>query len=118
MGLCQPHSRSLSQADFSQVAALLKTVTHEQGLVLQEPGDEVVHIHFPHTGMISLLAVLKDGKAIETATVGREGVVGAMAGLGCTPRLRERSCRYPWLVRKLLPLPSERLCSKAMTSET
>jgi CRP-like cAMP-binding protein len=32
--------------------------------------------------MLSLLAVLKDGKAIETATVGREGVVGAMAGLG------------------------------------
>ena len=25
---------------------------------------------------------MKDGKAIETATVGREGVVGAMAGLG------------------------------------
>ena len=32
--------------------------------------------------MLSLLAVLKDGRAIETAIVGREGVVGAMAGLG------------------------------------
>ena len=32
--------------------------------------------------MFSLLAVMRDGKAIETATVGREGVIGAMAGLG------------------------------------
>jgi hypothetical protein len=28
------------------------------------------------------LVVLKAGNAVETATVGREGVVGAMAGLG------------------------------------
>ena len=32
--------------------------------------------------MISLLVVMRDGKAIETATVGREGVVGAMSSLG------------------------------------
>ena len=39
-------------------------------------------IYFPSGGMFSLLAVMRDGKAIETATVGREGVIGAMAGLG------------------------------------
>jgi hypothetical protein len=46
--------------------------------------------------MVSLLAVLKDGKAIETATVGREGVVGAMAGLGL----------YKSLVRAIVQMPS------------
>ena len=30
--------------------------------------------------MISLLAVMSDGQGIETATVGSEGVVGAMSG--------------------------------------
>jgi CRP-like cAMP-binding protein len=49
--------------------------------VLREPGDEVDHVYFPHSGMLSLLAVMRDGKAVETATIGREGVVGAMAGL-------------------------------------
>ncbi len=29
-----------------------------------------------------MVVVMRDGKAIETATVGREGVVGAMSGLG------------------------------------
>src|ERR1700676_4720300 len=45
--------------------------------------------------MLSLLAVLKDGKAIETATVGCEGVVGAMAGFGL----------YKSLVRVVVQLP-------------
>ena len=45
-------------------------------------GEEFEQVYFPHNGMLSLLAVLRDGKAIETATVGREGVVGAMAGFG------------------------------------
>jgi hypothetical protein len=41
--------------------------------------------------MLSLLAVMRDGKAIETATVGREGVVGAMAGLGWYTSMVRRS---------------------------
>ena len=53
-----------------------------QGTVLIEAGDEVDFVYFPHSGMVSLLDVLADGRAIETETVGREGVLGAMAGLG------------------------------------
>ena len=54
----------------------------DQGVVLVEAGEETEQIYFPNRGMLSLLAVLKDGRAIETATVGHEGVVGAMAGFG------------------------------------
>jgi CRP-like cAMP-binding protein len=86
---------SLSQMDFSRVSPLLKNVSYEQGFVLQEPGDEVEHIYFPYVGMISLLAVLKDGNAIETATVGREGVVGAMAGLGLHTALARAVVQVP-----------------------
>ncbi|MDB5548841.1 MAG: transcriptional regulator, Crp/Fnr family [Tardiphaga sp.] len=50
--------------------------------MLLEASEEVEYVYFPHDGMLSLLAVMRDGKAIETATVGREGVVGGMAGLG------------------------------------
>jgi CRP-like cAMP-binding protein len=53
-----------------------------QGIVLTEAGEETENVYFPHSGMLSLQAVMKDGRGIETATVGREGVVGAMAGLG------------------------------------
>lgn len=73
---------SLPRDHFDRLLPNLVTVNLPQGLVLNEAGDEVDQIYFPHNGMLSLLAVLRDGKAIETATVGREGVVGAMAGLG------------------------------------
>lgn len=73
---------ALPRDHFDRLHGHLSTVLLPQGLVLTEAGDEVDQVYFPHYGMLSLLAVLRDGKAIETATVGREGVVGAMAGLG------------------------------------
>jgi CRP-like cAMP-binding protein len=58
------------------------TIFLPQGRVLFEVGDQIDYVYFPHTGMLSLLWVMRDGKAIETATIGREGLAGAMAGLG------------------------------------
>src|SRR5450756_1555395 len=86
---------SLPRDHFDRLLPHLSTVVLPQGDVLTEAGDEVDQIYFPHYGMLSLLAVLRDGKAIETATVGREGVVGAMAGLGL----------YKSLVRVVVQMP-------------
>jgi CRP-like cAMP-binding protein len=61
----------------------LEEVPLSQGQILQEQGDDIERIYFPHSGMISLVAVMNHGgKMIETATIGREGAVGAMAGFG------------------------------------
>jgi CRP-like cAMP-binding protein len=54
----------------------------EQGAMLQEQGEGIERVYFPHSGMISLVAVMQQGNAVETATIGREGAVGAMSGLG------------------------------------
>jgi CRP-like cAMP-binding protein len=86
---------SLRRDQFDLLAPHLVTQSLTQGLVLIEAGNEVDYVYFPHYGMLSLLVVLKDGKAIETATVGCEGVVGAMAGLGL----------YKSLVRVVVQLP-------------
>jgi CRP-like cAMP-binding protein len=67
---------------------LMLTPMKQRALVF-DAGDEVEHVTFPLSGMVSLLVVLNNGEAVETATVGREGVVGAMAGLGLhTSRVR------------------------------
>jgi CRP-like cAMP-binding protein len=73
---------ALPRDQLDLLAPHLSTRELPQGVVLLEPGEEFDHVYFPHNGMLSLLVVMSDGKAIETATVGREGVVGAMAGLG------------------------------------
>jgi CRP-like cAMP-binding protein len=72
----------LSPADRSLLEPHFETVAFRLGVILQEAGQAIEQVYFPHTGMISLLAVMSDGGAIETATVGDEGVVGAMAGFG------------------------------------
>jgi CRP-like cAMP-binding protein len=86
---------ALPRDQFDRLLPHLTSISLPQGLVLYEAGDEVDQVYFPHYGMLSLLAVLRDGKAIETATVGREGVVGAMAGLGL----------YKSLVRVVVQMP-------------
>jgi CRP-like cAMP-binding protein len=53
-----------------------------QGQVLCEPGDIVEYVYFPHTAVISFLAVMRHGQTVETATIGRNGLVGGVAGLG------------------------------------
>jgi CRP-like cAMP-binding protein len=86
---------ALPRSQFNLLVPHLSTTSLTQGTVVYETGDEVDQVYFPHNGMFSLLAVMRDGKAIETATVGREGVVGAMAGLGL----------YNSLVRVVVQLP-------------
>ena len=54
----------------------LKETTLVLGSVLCAPGEPIEHVYFPLSGMVSLLTVMKSGEAIETAIIGREGVVG------------------------------------------
>jgi CRP-like cAMP-binding protein len=86
---------TLPRDQLDLLAPHLATKQLAQGLVLLEAGEEFDRVYFPHSGMLSLLVVLSDGKGIEVATVGREGVVGAMAGLGL----------YRSLVRVVVQLP-------------
>ena len=73
---------SLPAKDFALLAPQLKDIVLEQGTVLQEQGERIDQVYFPHDGIVSLLAVIRQGDAIETATIGYEGAVGAFAGFG------------------------------------
>ncbi len=80
---------ALPHDDFNLLEDHFTLVPMMQRAPLFGVGDEVEHVTFPLSGMVSLLVVLKNGDAIETATIGRVGVVGAMAGLGLhTSRVR------------------------------
>jgi CRP-like cAMP-binding protein len=73
---------SLPAKDFALLAPQLKDIVLEQGAVLQEQGERIDQVYFPHAGIVSLLAVMRQGDAIETATIGYEGAVGSFVGLG------------------------------------
>src|SRR5579872_5124516 len=73
---------ALPAPELSLLRSQLKPVILEQGSVLQDPEERAQFVYFPVRGMISLLAIMADGKAVETAAVGREGAVGAHSGFG------------------------------------
>ena len=49
------------------------------GAIVYEVGEEIDRVYFPSSGVASLQTVMKDGRAIDTALVGRDGALGAMA---------------------------------------
>jgi CRP-like cAMP-binding protein len=73
---------NLPRSDFDLISPHLAIGQFSRGKVLAEVGDEVDQIYFPLSGMISLLTIVKDGKAIETSTIGRDGIFGAAAAFG------------------------------------
>jgi CRP-like cAMP-binding protein len=73
---------TLPSHDFSLLAPHLRTVPLERGTILHDVGEEIEHVYFPHSGMVSLVATMPSGNTVETATIGRAGVIGATAGLG------------------------------------
>jgi len=52
------------------------------GRVLHEPGHAVSEVYFPLAGVVSVLADLGEDQVVETATIGREGMVGISIYLG------------------------------------
>jgi CRP-like cAMP-binding protein len=67
---------ALSKTDFSRLEPHLEEITLHQHQVLFEEGGSIKRAYFPHSGLISFVSVFEDGPMIETAAVGREGVIG------------------------------------------
>jgi CRP-like cAMP-binding protein len=102
----------LPRVDFDLLSPHLGIEIFAQGAVLAEAGDEIDHACFPNNGMISLLTMLKDGKAIETATIGREGVFGAAAAFGLY-RSRVRAIVQLPMTAATVPAPALRRAAES-----
>ena len=72
--------RSLSNKTLALIAPHLRKVKLAQGTVLHEAGAAITSVYFPLSGMVSMLAVLKSGEAIEAGIIGPEGFVGGYVG--------------------------------------
>lgn len=72
---------ALPPADFGLVSAHLTPVELERGRLLYDPGDRIDAVYFPQDGVISLMTLMENGAAIESATIGREGALGLMAAV-------------------------------------
>lgn len=62
---------------------------------IYKPGGVIDYAYFPESGVFSLVKELRDGGAIEIATVGNEGMVGLPAVLGVDTESLNVFCQIP-----------------------
>lgn len=78
--------QALRRDDWEILRPKLEDWSAAVGTILHEPGDSVRFAYFPRgSSLISYLVVLRDGRAIETALVGREGAIGGIVSQGRLP---------------------------------
>jgi CRP-like cAMP-binding protein len=77
--------KGLTQEDWELLQSHVEPVELRKGSILHESGVPLNHVHFPTTGMVSLVSHLSDGASAELAVIGNEGVVGICAFMGGGP---------------------------------
>jgi CRP-like cAMP-binding protein len=85
-----------------RITPYLEQVDLKLGAVVCEAGGLLKHAYFPQGSVLSLLTVLENGSAIETANIGREGAFGLFAAMysrvsfnRCIVQLEGRMVRCP-----------------------
>lgn len=79
---CNQLLNALPKEAYSRIEQSLVPVELELGQVLYESGDQLRHVYFPTTAIISLLYVLENGSSAEIAVVGNEGILGIALFMG------------------------------------
>ncbi len=72
----------LPEKDYLRLLPDLKLVDMPRGWIISESGDHVNFLHFPVSGIVSLIYALENGETSETALVGKEGMVGISIFMG------------------------------------
>ena len=72
----------ISDEEYSVILPHLQFVGMPQHLSLYEPGQPLEFVHFPNSGMVSLVIATEDGRTVEVGEVGREGFSGVQAAVG------------------------------------
>lgn len=92
---------SLSPMDFARLSPQLTLVEMEKGRLLCDPGDPIDTVYFPHDCVVSLMTLMENGAAIESATIGREGAFGLMAAIAPRQSMSRAIVQVPGRASKI-----------------
>ena len=73
---------SIPESEFNLVSPELEPVELPHRLILHEAGDKILFAYFLNQGMSSLVVLTSDGRSVEIAIVGHEGLVGTPLAVG------------------------------------
>jgi CRP-like cAMP-binding protein len=85
----------LRDDDLRTIAADLQEAPFGIGDIVYEQDAPLERVFFPTTAVLSVLKLMQSGAAVETAAVGREGVVGFEALFGAAAARDKTICQVP-----------------------
>jgi len=91
----------MTNEDFAAISHQLETVQLSVRQTLYEDGSPAHDVYFPIDCVISVVTTMNDGSAIETATVGYEGMCGAQVALGTQDMFGRWFCQIPGRAYKM-----------------
>jgi CRP-like cAMP-binding protein len=72
----------LPPASRERLLAIARPVRLEFGQELMHAGGRIEHVYFPQSGVVSIVVSMRDGRGVDAASTGFEGMVGAAVVLG------------------------------------
>jgi CRP-like cAMP-binding protein len=73
---------AIPESEFNLIRTELEPVALPHRLILHEAGEKIAFAYFLNRGMASLVVLTRDGRSVEIAIVGSEGVVGTPLAVG------------------------------------
>jgi CRP-like cAMP-binding protein len=73
---------SLSPADLDLLRSELESVELERDEEIAREGRRITHVYFPLKSIVSVIIMMRDGRQVESRTIGRESGVGLLHALG------------------------------------
>lgn len=109
-----PGNRLINSLEPEDREALLQhsaPIRFARGFIFFEPGDEIEHIHFIDSGIASSVAVLEDGRTVETVMIGPEGLTGSSAALVPHRAFTRNAAQVDGASRRIDAAHLRRLCA-------
>ena len=109
-----PANRLLAELppdEFARLAGHLTSVTFAHRQPAYRTGGPLDFVYFPVSGMMSSVAVMRNGDTAEVAAVGREGMLGVTAYLGAARSAEDVFCQVAPC--ECLRLPAAEFAAKA-----
>jgi CRP-like cAMP-binding protein len=94
----------LPRDDYRRILPSLSTIPLTFKKVLHKQGSKIDAVYFPGSGVCSITNVMSDGRMVEVATIGNEGVVGMTAYLGGDVALDEAFVQVPGGIGQSMPV--------------
>jgi CRP-like cAMP-binding protein len=86
---------ALPESEYAQLAPLFRREQLEIRQVIADYDKSIERVYFPETCVVSLVGAMRDGAAVETASIGNEGFVGHPIFLGADRMSGQAFCQAP-----------------------